>query len=311
MPTLKFRIGTCCLALIIMSCVISCSEDDEEIIGNGDDNEITFKPLLAYDMEDGLLDDEFLGWEKSVYDDTRALSGSSSIKITTSPGNVLPDCGGKHSFAGRALFSKDKQVTQGKTLWYRVMLYIPDSFSFGHKYSVGDDQTDADACGQNADGNLWVKWMVLSPTTTTARVYLMPSGQRRAAEDRNQIRVISESLHKPRDFDVSFPKNEWFSLQIAVKVSSGDDGFIRAWLNDEFLGEVVGKTFPEGASIKDWGIGDYWNGIPWTDGEDGRTDFWMEEIILASDMDGYGAPDTEDADGRAYISSETRVADFN
>jgi len=71
-----------------------------------------------------------------------------------------------------------------------------------------------------------------------------------------------------------------------------------------------GRTFSEGSSAYDWGIGNYWNGVPWTDGGLGRTDFWVDEIILATDMEGYGAPDTLDDGGRPYIPSNMRVNEF-
>lgn len=298
-------------ALIIFTYVGCSSDDDGESQPNTpSDTSTSYKPLLAYDMSEGALGETFPNWKNSVYDETHFVSNGKSVKISTSPGDVLPACSGSHGFAGKTNLAEDMQVTPGHTLWYRVMLYIPESFSFGHKYSVGDDDDEAKACNQNADGNLWIKWMVLSPTEGTARVYLMPSGQRRAVEDRQQVRIISEALHQPGDFAVSFPKNQWFALQVAVKVSSGSDGFIRAWIDDTYLGEVTGRTLVEGASIKSWGIGDYWNGIPWTDGEAGRTDFWMDEVILASDMEGYGAPTGEDSGGRSYIDPKTRVADL-
>ncbi|RZS93374.1 heparin lyase I family protein [Aquimarina brevivitae] len=296
--------------LIIVLSLTSCVDESNETSEQPPASDESFIPLVAYDMATGLQGDSFLGWRKSVYDDGQALSSGKSIKISISPGEPLPTCSGEHRFGGKALFPQGVVIPQGNTIWFRMMLYIPNTFSFGHKYSVGDN-AEADACGQNADGNRWIKWMVMSPDVGTARIYLMPSGSRRIIEGGNEVRIISETLQAPGDFEIDLPRNEWFSLQVAVKVSSNEDGFIKAWLNDTFLGEVQGKNITSGASLKDWGLGDYWNGIPWTDGEAGRTDFWVDEIIIASDINGFGAPTTKDSQGNVYIASGVRVADFN
>ena len=296
-----------------------CSKDDDSSPKPDEDSDPSsmadFKPLLAYDMSDGTGGENFLTWKKSVYDATHAVSNGKSVKISTFPGETLPTCSGSAAFAGRTRFSKEKQVPPGKTLWFRVMHYIPSTFSFGHKYSANGDKEEAKACGQHADGNRWIKWMVLSPTLGHGRVYLLPSGSRRALEDNDQIRILSEARTRAlEDFDASFPKDRWFSLQIAVKLSTkpdGSDGFLRSWIDETYLGEVTGRPFSEGSSVFDWGIGNYWNGIPWTDGVSGRTDFWIDEIIFATDMDGYGAPKTKDSGGRPFIHPDVRVKDLN
>jgi hypothetical protein len=73
---------------------------------------------------------------------------------------------------------------------------------------------------------------------------------------------------------------------------------------------VTGETTAAGAAIVEWGLGDYWNGVPWTDGQPGRTDFWIDEVIVATDADGYSGPSTTDSGGHAYIPSCVRVADL-
>lgn len=303
-----------CSVLLLSIMFQGCSSDEKKNDSPGEGGETpnaeTYKPLLSYDMSDGVAGATFLNWKKSVYDAAYSVTNGKSVKVTTSPGEMLPTCSGNQFYAGRTIFDKEKQVPPGKTLWYRVMIYVPSTFSFGHKYSGSGDTDEAKACGQHSDGNTWIKWLVLSPTKGTGRVYLMPSGQRRLVEDRNRVRIISEELHLPHDVSVSFPKDKWFALQIAVKVSNGSDGFIRAWIDDNYLGEVVGKTFSAESSVYDWGIGDYWNGVPWSDNQSGRTDFWIDEIIMATDMEGYGAPTTLDSGDRPYISPDARVVDF-
>ncbi|MEW7277520.1 heparin lyase I family protein [Aquimarina sp. 2201CG1-2-11] len=298
------------LLLTVFFILNSCGNDDKEDITN--EPQAVYTPLISYNMKDGVLGDGFLNWFESEYDATHFVSEGKSIKISTRPSTSLPICSGDHFFAGRTTLDTKLQIPQGKTLWYRVMHYIPSTFSFGYKYGgVLGDEVDAEACNQFADGNTWLKWMVVSPTSG-GRVYLQPSENRRNITHAvNQIRLITGTDNDFLDIEAVFPKDQWFALQIAVKVSNGSDGFVRAWIDDTFLGEKKGPTFPEEASIMDWGIGDYWNGVPWTDGEAGRTAFWIDEIILATDIEGYGAPTTLDKGGRPYINASARVKDFN
>ena len=272
----------------------------------------SFRPLLAYDFAGGTLGDDFLSFRRSVVDDVQSRSHGRAVRVRTNPGDeLLPACSGGHFFAGRTRLPAP--VPPGRTIWLRMYQYIPSELSFGYKYSRGaGDEDAARACGQSADGNVGLKWLVLAPDIGTARVYMLPSATRRALRSESpRIRLISEALHRPADFDgVDLPRDRWFALQMAVRVSNGDDGFIRAWLDDEYLGEVTGRTTVAGASLVEWGLGDYWNGVPWTDGAPGRTDFWIDEIIVASDADGYDAPTGVDSGGRPYIPSCTRVADL-
>ena len=271
-----------------------------------------FRPLLAFDFAGSMLGDDFLSWRRSVVDDVHSVGDGRAVRVRTNPGEeLLPACSGGHFFAGRTRLPAP--VPQGRTIWLRMYQYIPNEMSFGYKYSRGaGDEDAARACGQSPDGNAWLKWLVLAPDIGTARVYLLPTVTRRALRnDSPRIRLISEALHRPADFDgADLPRDRWFALQMAVRVSDGDDGFIRAWLDDEYLGEVTGPTTVTGASLVEWGLGDYWNGVPWTDGAPGRTDFWIDEIVVASDADGYDVPTGVDSGGRPYIASCTRVADL-
>ncbi len=272
-----------------------------------------FRPMIAYDGSGEPIGADFLSWRRSVVDDTHSVSQGRSVRVTTNPGDEpLPACSGGHFFAGRTPLPAP--VPQGRTVWFRIYQYIPSTFSFGYKYSRGAGDSDAArACDQYADGNLWLKWLVLAPAREfgTARIYLSPTAARRSlAADSPQVRVISEALHRPHDEPVDLPRDRWFALQMAVRVSDGDDGFIRAWIDDEYLGEVTGRTTADGATLASWGMGDYWNGVPWTDGEPGRTAFWIDEVVVASDAEGYEPPTGVDTGGRAYIAPCTRVADL-
>lgn len=270
-----------------------------------------FRPMVAYDGSEAALGDDFLAWRRSVYDGTHAVSRGSAVRVSTNPGDEpLPACSGGHFFAGRTALPAP--VPQGRTIWFRIYQYIPSAFSFGYKYSRhAGDRDAARACGQYEDGNVSVKWLVLAPDRDfgTARIYLNTSSVRRALRSSEpRVRVISEALHRPHDVSLDLPRDRWFALQMAVHVSDGDDGFIRAWIDDRYLGEVRGPTTVPDAPLASWGMGDYWNGVPWTDGAPGRTDFWVDEIVVASDADGYEPPTGVDSEGNAYIAPCTRVA---
>lgn len=268
-----------------------------------------FRALIADDGSEA-AGEAYRSWRRSTIDDSRGWSNGRSIRTVVNPGeDALPECSGGHFFAGRTALPE--LIPQGHTVWMRVYHYIPSTFAFGYKYTrhADGDEDAARACGQHADGNAWLKWLVFAPDMGTARIYLMPTvGRRALSRHEDEVRIISEALHRPFDAEIHFPRDRWFSLQMAVRVSSGDDGFIRFWIDGDFQGEVTGPTTREGASLRQWGIGDYWNGVPWTDGEDGRSTFWTDDIIVAADIDGYGAPTGTDAEGRAIIAPCTTAA---
>ncbi len=270
-----------------------------------------FHPMLAIDQESRAVGDDAL-FARSMVDDTHSVSHGRGVRVRTNPGEeLLPACSGGHFFGGRR--DLPAPVPQGHTVWFRIFQYIPSEFSFGYKYSRNaGDGDEAAACGQSPDGNIWLKWLVFAPDDGTARIYLSPTVARRQLANPNpRVRIISEALHRAGDFSVNLPRDRWFALQMAVHVSDGDDGWIRAWIDDDYLGEVQGRTTVNPSSLVEWGMGDYWNGVPWTDGEPGRDTFWIDDIIVASDAEGYDAPTGIDAEGHPYIPSCIRAADLD
>ena len=94
---------------------------------------------------------------------------------------------------------------------------------------------------------------------------------------------------------------KWHLIQWHVHFAPDATGFIRFWLDDEFLGQWDGQTLPSGnPKIKFIQYGDYWNGSPYQ-----NVDWYIDDIIMTSDP-----PDTKDAGGRPYISASTRVGDW-
>jgi hypothetical protein len=278
----------------------------------------TYTPIVAEDFSGGSLSATYspTSWKSgaSIYDDTYAKTGSQSLKITAAAGEPYPTCGGDTYFGGYQAFAIPIPI--GNTVWYRAYLYFPSTFSWGYVFQSGTDSTEGSNCGfGGADGNGPLKFMRLSPTTGTSRIYLQPYCQRRnvAQPSGNITRIISETGPTFADLDNADGKvliGEWVALQIAVKVASDSSGFIRYWLNDNYIGEATGPTVSSGNSLAHWGFGTYWNGVHYTDGSAGREDFWVDEVICATDIEGYGAPNTLDSGGRPYITSTTYVGDF-
>ena len=180
------------------------------------------------------------------------------------------------------------------------------------------DSADALQCGEidnrtyYADSGGTLKFFCTMPgdgSTGQGVNYLNLKYSRRAFGSGLGLYTISEQENSTGGLNfnsVSIPRNEWFTLQMATKISSASlGGHIRIWLNDEFVGELATRTTNSTLkSIGRWGIGDYWNGVPWTDNDPSTTDmFYVDEIILASDYGPFGSPLVEDAGGRLYIPS--------
>lgn len=277
-----------------------------------------FAPLITDDFEGGTPGQANSAWGFSEFSDVRARSGSVSTKIITRPSQSAPTCGGSTTFAA----SQDLPIVipVGKTVWQRIYHYIPSSFSMGYAFGGGDG-AEASQCGSPSDGGLEnMKWMRFVPDVGTARIYFQPYvARRQIAQPANAgLRVITEAgpavaTHESVGLSgFPFPRDEWFALQMAVKVSKTGDGFIRAWINNTLVAEATGiSTIAAAANgLEKWGLGPYWNGQPWTDGAAGRDEFWIDEIIVASDADGYQAPTGVDPNGNAFIAPETLVGDL-
>ena len=251
-------------------------------------------------------------WADSSYDNTRADTGTLSMKMVLDQGQPPAICGGNNFFGGTVTLADPIPI--GKTVWFSAKFFFPSTFSWGYTYS-SSDSAEAATCGKGTDGFGLLKFMRLAPTNGTSRIYLQPPVDRRSVSQptSNTMRITSEVGPLVADLNNANGKiglNAWVTCQIAVKVASDGTGFIRYWNGDNFIGEVTGATVTAANSIASWTIGDYWNGIPYTDGGAGRDEFWMDEVILATDVDGYGEPTTTDSGGRPYISSTTKVSDF-
>lgn len=247
---------------------------------------------------------------RMTYDNTRSYNSSQSMKLQLDQGEPPATCGGNHFFGGR--FVLPTLIPEGYNIWYRARFYFPSTLPLGYNFGTSDS-AEATTCGKSADGPGFFKFLVLAPDTGTARLYVMPPMQRRGfGLTAGNLHVNSEAQNTgDSTYSWTVPRDQWFSLQVQVKVSSAatGGGFMRVWIDDQFILQHDKATIANSAyKIEEWGIGDYWNGVPWTDGQLSTTDsFWMDDVIIATDYPGYGAPNTVDSGGRPYISNATTV----
>lgn len=276
------------------------------------DKPVSFTPLVAEDFSAGSVGAAYSTWNRTVYDTTRAVSGTKSLKVSTNAGQPPVACGGGHTFGGRSTLPV--AVPEGNKLWIAYKVYHPSTFSWGYCFGTSDT-ADATTCGNNADGSGGLKYMVAAPNTGTSRIYYSPRVGRRDVSFIDTVRLVSEVGAKLSPVvPWGLTLDAWNTVQMEIYVHSGAEGYVRYWLNDTFLGQLDGATIANPSySIDEWGMGNYWNGVPYTDsiGDSSREDFWIDEVIIASDLDGYGAPTTTDSGGRPYIAPTKSVGDFS
>lgn len=277
-----------------------------------------FTPLLTRDFAGTTVGQATAvpdGWSKGDYVDTPTKSGNRALRLrraVTETGSC-PYGSGAQEYGGR--FNLPEEVPVGNIIWMRFYVYFPAGFSFGYLYS-GSDSSVLDACGigGGADGANNTKFMVLAPSGGTARTYIMLSASRREIIPSSPfLRIDTEAASGENlDFPYTFQFDQYCAFQVAVKVASDNTGWIRLWVDAEFIGETTGHPTVAGAgnTIAEWGIGDYWNGYPWTDGVGDRGPFYLDEVVIATDMPGYGAPTGLDSGGRVYIDPTTLVGDL-
>jgi len=203
-------------------------------------------------------------------------------------------------------------VPVGSTIWYRVFCYFPSSYSFGYLWSTSDD-AEANACGYtNNDGNGSLKFLVLDPESSNARLYLNISSTRRATgqPENAELTLISEAGGVVTTGAYKLPLDGWVSIQIGVKLASDSTGWMRAWAGEQLIAERLNmQTLSTSATgLANFGIGNIFNGFPFTDGMAGRDTFYIDEIVLATDKEGFGTPNGIDASGNAYIAPSTLAA---
>ena len=285
----------------------------------------SFVPMYKEDFAVGTVGTTNPAWRYSEYSNVRSVSGTQSTRMGANRGSGSPTCGGNVFFGNNQSMNEPEGLPEGipigSTVWYRVFFYFASTYSFGYVFRSGQDNAEASGCGKSADmGNTGNKWMNFDSPGTSGKVYIkIPSSRRKAAQpsgddpERKTIIIENEAGSAgTTSSGMSVPLDRWFSMQLGMKVSRDNTGWVRLWIDNELEAEQLNvNTIQAGdTAITNWGIGDWWNGVPWTDGSPGEDDLWLDEIIIASDMPGYGAPTGVDAAGNAYIDPATRVGDL-
>lgn len=257
---------------------------------------------------------------RCIIDNTRAFTGDRCMKLIIDAGQPPVACGGEGYFGGRQ--SLPALVPLGSRVWFRLRLYFPNSFSWGYVYQNNNasDEADAATCGleQSSDGNDILKFMRLSPDIGTGRLYLQPPVHRRNVDQpivNRSMTLIAEGSASRHDIENGRGRllpNVWNAPQLEVLVSDDETGYMRYWLGDEFVDEITGiSTVAPGVNgINEWAIGTHFNGVQFTDGEPGRSELWIDDVIIASDAPGYDLPSGVDSAGRPFISPDTTSGDL-
>lgn len=289
--------------------------------GGGGTPEV-FTPLVAEDFSSYTVGSNYSQgtWKanRCPIDDTRAFAGDRSMKIMIDAGGPPLTCGGEGYYGGRVALPITVPI--GKRIWYRLRAYFPSAFSWGYVYSSSDTE-EMQACSLSSvnDGNGALKFMRLAPDNTLSRLYLLPQVQRRnVAQPTNGNVVTLAAEAGPSGNGASsnpagrFALDAWNAIQIEVLVSNTGTGYIRYWLGDEFIHEVtdISTVSASDTGMAEWAIGTHFNGIQFTDGEPGRSEFWVDDIIIATDADGYGSPTGIDSNGNNFIAPTTLAGDL-
>lgn len=283
---------------------------------NGNNRLPSYTPLYVLKLDsyaDGQTSPIF-NWNTPIVSTERAgVEQSKSIRLRTRPSNPGVLCG-TNNYAGRMNLSQN--IPLGNTIWLRMKMYFPSTFSFGYSYAADTVPTPtADGCPAIAnDGNTTgTKWLVFSPDVGTSRAYLLaPNDFRQINSAAGSGRVALEYNAVSTSLNVSFPRDRWVTLELAMKVSNTGTGYLRAWMDGVLIGSLGGATgtvstiSPSAAAVKDWGLGDYWNGSPWTDGSAGRDTFYVDEVVVATDISGFGAPTATDSNGYPMIGVDVK-----
>jgi len=237
------------------------------------------------------------------------------MEINLTQTNV-PAGGGAATVCGSAGYGGSitlpQKVLVGETLWMRAKIYIPSTTSLSYAFENTAGRRGADAgCGSaNDDGNpTGTKFFAFDPDLGTSRIYTqIETSYRGAALGFGRIQI--EAGAGVDNFSVTMPRDQWFTLEMAALVHQSA-GFVRTWLNDVLIGELTSiRTVADGVTgIEEIRIGDYFNGTPWTDGT-GTNYFNVDDLIVATDKAGFGAPDGRDAASNPMIGAAPTLIDF-
>lgn len=274
---------------------------------NGNRPAAPYNLLFKEDFSSGTVGNPYPGFHtSSIYANDHPFLGGKCLRVNLGA-MTPPICGGSMNYGGR--LNLPQAVPYGSRIWYSLRLFHPVTQTWGYCYDPGDN-AEAVACGKESDGNEWRKFMVLAPTTGTARIYLEPKSVRRNVAQLPGTRLYSEASQQPYiNTTMAWPTGRWYTLQMEVFLND-TTGYMRYWVDDQLVGGRTAGTVTAGNSIAQWGIGDYWNGCPYTDGQPNRQHFWVKDVMIATDAPGFTAPTDTDGNGNIFIGPNRRPADF-
>ena len=259
--------------------------------------------LYFDDMAAYTVGDSFPSFTRTTISDEQAFTNGKSAKVVLDVGQAPLTCGGNNFFAGE--IGLPAGVPQGNSIWYNARVFLPATMTWGYTFGQGDG-AEAAQCSHEFDGTGNLKFLVMQPNTGFARVYIQPPMSRRTIAQGSGPLYVNSDTGIFGDLNAgTLPKGQWVDFQMRTYVHSTMDGFIEGWIDGTYMGRVFGPTLADPTyEINSFGIGDYWNGVPWTDGGADRDYFYVDTLEVYADIAGYGAPTGLDSGGRTYIESE-------
>lgn len=204
---------------------------------------------------------------------------------------------GNKYFGGGLLDGSSLTIANNTDTWIRIFHYFPSAFCAGYDQGTGE----------GGDGYGATKWLRYGFGAGGDRITHQLGGFLNSAcgTAMNQSYTsfeIAGGADANTPSPVTIPRDQWVALQWQVNWQETATGFVRAWLDDTYLGEVTGIiTKPTGDNIlNDLTYGNYWNGSP------SQAVFWYIQSIIGTQQ----TPNTLDSGGRPFISPATKVGDF-
>lgn len=251
-----------------------------------------YTPILKRDFSGGTNGSLASGSTAFIAPESRtifsnAITGPYGEPIVCRTGFTAQDQG---AFGGQ-LWGGSLSVSDGDDLWIRVWDYFPSTWNFG--YSPNNPTND---------GWLATKWFR----------YFFSSGGDNCWQTAGAGNLWGLTCESGGNFNLDYPtagitaptlpRNQWICRDYHVRHHNNASlGFIRAWQDGVFIGQINGTTKAAGAvNITQFLVGNYYNG-----GAPGAQVYYMANIIVTTQT-----PDAVDSGGRPLIGMTRKVADF-
>lgn len=193
-------------------------------------------------------------------------------------------------------------ASHGDTIWFRVFVYFANDFAFNYGTSPGDGWGGLKFIRfEDNDGNPGNRYTFQLAVTAQAAGTRTTSHIKGATDEVGAAPNLND-FFSPTPSDL-ITRGAWHSIEVSMKVANAttNDGYIRVWIDDTYVGEVSGvDNVGTGFAIDTLVLGNYWNGST----TQANTWYW-DELILTTET-----PNTTDSGGRPFIGSTRRVVDF-